>query len=164
MRDIVLCHFSLDSSFPLFVFAQKPFESPKAESTPGSGCTSAEHLEAFHLDHASPAVPEAAHKESTKPLDSQEQEKWSQNKDPDEPSPGKEHISKENANQPFLPQYLFVQPTAGKESHEIQRHSNFSISSLICSNRETYRQVNKSIFGTKTVSSSLQQFNSSELS
>ncbi|NXU31096.1 E2F7 factor, partial [Thalassarche chlororhynchos] len=98
------------------VVAKKPFESPKAESTPGSGCTSAEHLEAFHLDLASPAAPEAADKESTKPLDSQEQEKRSQNKDPDEPTPGKEHISKENANQPFLPQYLYVQPTAGLSS------------------------------------------------
>ncbi|KAM9635244.1 transcription factor E2F7 isoform 2-T2 [Morphnus guianensis] len=105
------------SDVPLsLVVPKKPFESPKAESTPGSGCTSAEHLEAFRLDRASPAAPEAAHKESAKPLDSQEQEKWSQNKDPDEPSPAKEHISKENANQPFLPQYLFVQPTAGLSS------------------------------------------------
>uniref|UniRef100_A0A8C0ER59 Transcription factor E2F7 n=1 Tax=Bubo bubo TaxID=30461 RepID=A0A8C0ER59_BUBBB len=55
-------------------------------------------------------------KGSTKPLDSQGQEKRSQIKDPDEPSPGKEHISKENANQPFLPQYLYVQPTAGLNS------------------------------------------------
>ncbi|NXE05628.1 E2F7 factor, partial [Lophotis ruficrista] len=102
------------SDVPLsLVVPKKPFESPKAESTPGSGCTSAVHLEAFHLDLTSPAAPEAADKESTKPLYSQEQEKWSQNKDPDEPSPGKENISKENANQPFLPQYLYVQPTAG---------------------------------------------------
>uniref|UniRef100_A0A8C0AQ33 Transcription factor E2F7 n=1 Tax=Buteo japonicus TaxID=224669 RepID=A0A8C0AQ33_9AVES len=113
------------SDVPLsLVVPKKPFESPKAESTPGSGCTSAEHLEDFHLDHASPAVPEAAHKESTKPLDSQEQEKWSQNKDPDEPSPGKEHISKENANQPFLPQYLFVQPTAGLSSFNFLLSAN----------------------------------------
>ncbi|XP_074025202.1 transcription factor E2F7 [Numenius arquata] len=105
------------SDVPLsLVVPKKPFESPKAESTPGSGCTSAVHLEAFHLDLASPAAPEAAGKESTKPSDSQEQEKWSQNKDPDEPSPGKEHISKENASQPFLPQYLYVQPTAGLSS------------------------------------------------
>ncbi|XP_064306035.1 transcription factor E2F7 [Phalacrocorax carbo] len=105
------------SDVPLsLVVPKKPFESPKAESTPGSGCTSAEHLEAFHRDLASPAAPDAADKESTKPLDSQEQEKWSQNKYPDEPSPGKEHISKENANQPFLPQYLYVQPTAGLNS------------------------------------------------
>ncbi|KFP46751.1 Transcription factor E2F7, partial [Cathartes aura] len=105
------------SDVPLsLVVPKKHFESPKAESTPGSGCTSAEHLEAFHLDLASPTAPEAADKESTKPLDSQEQEKRSQNKDPDEPSPGKEHISKENANQPFLPQYLYVQPTAGLSS------------------------------------------------
>uniref|UniRef100_A0A8C0IBF2 Transcription factor E2F7 n=1 Tax=Bubo bubo TaxID=30461 RepID=A0A8C0IBF2_BUBBB len=98
------------------VVPKKPSESPKAESTPGSGCTSAVHLEAFHLDLASPAAPEAANKGSTKPLDSQGQEKRSQIKDPDEPSPGKEHISKENANQPFLPQYLYVQPTAGLNS------------------------------------------------
>uniref|UniRef100_A0A8B9RSW7 Transcription factor E2F7 n=1 Tax=Accipiter nisus TaxID=211598 RepID=A0A8B9RSW7_9AVES len=109
------------SDVPLSLVVPK---SPNAESTPGSGCTSAEHLEAFHLDHASPAVPEAAHKESTKPLDSQEQEKWSQNKDPDEPSPGKEHISKENANQPFLPQYLFVQPTAGLSSFNFLLSAN----------------------------------------
>ncbi|KAF1598786.1 UNVERIFIED_CONTAM: Transcription factor E2F7, partial [Eudyptes pachyrhynchus] len=105
------------SDVPLsLVVPKKPFESLKAESTAGTGCTSAEHLEAFHLDLASPAAPEAADKESTKPLESQEQEKWSQNTDPDEPSPGKEHISKENANQPFLPQYLYVQPTAGLSS------------------------------------------------
>ncbi|KAF1414782.1 Transcription factor E2F7, partial [Spheniscus humboldti] len=105
------------SDVPLsLVVPKKPFESLKAESTAGTGCTSAEHLGAFHLDLASPAAPEAADKESTKPLESQEQEKWSQNKDPDEPSPGKEHISKENANQPFLPQYLYVQPTAGLSS------------------------------------------------
>ncbi|KAF1475364.1 Transcription factor E2F7, partial [Eudyptula minor novaehollandiae] len=105
------------SDVPLsLVVPKKPFESLKAESTAGTGCTSAEHLEAFHLDLASPAAPEAADKESTKLLESQEQEKWSQNKDPDEPSPGKEHISKENADQPFLPQYLYVQPTAGLSS------------------------------------------------
>ncbi|NXJ02221.1 E2F7 factor, partial [Psophia crepitans] len=98
---------------PLSLVVPKPFESPKAESTPGSGCTSAEHLEAFHLDLSSPAAPETADKESTKSLDSQEQEKWSPSKDPGEPSSEKEHISKENANQPFLPQYLYVRPTAG---------------------------------------------------
>ncbi|NXG65687.1 E2F7 factor, partial [Hemiprocne comata] len=98
------------------VVPKKPFESPEAESTPGSNCTSAEHLEAFHLDFTSPPAPEDADKEYTKPLDSQEQEKWSQNKDPDEPSSGKEQISKENTNQPFLPQYLYVHPTAGLSS------------------------------------------------
>ncbi|NXK44030.1 E2F7 factor, partial [Chauna torquata] len=102
------------SDVPLsLIVPKKPFESPKAESTPGGGCASAVHLDAFHLDLSSPAAPETADKKSTKPLDSQEQEKWSENKDPDEPSPGKEHVSKENANQPFLPQYLYVQPTAG---------------------------------------------------
>ncbi|NXN35457.1 E2F7 factor, partial [Rhinoptilus africanus] len=105
------------SDVPLsLVVPKKPSESPKAESIPGSGCTPDEPLEAFHLDLTSPAAPEAANKESTKPLDSQEQEKWSQNKDPNEPSPGEEHISKENANQPFRPQYLYVQPTAGLSS------------------------------------------------
>uniref|UniRef100_A0A8C8B5V8 Transcription factor E2F7 n=1 Tax=Otus sunia TaxID=257818 RepID=A0A8C8B5V8_9STRI len=98
------------------VVPKKPSESPKAESTPGSGYTSAVHLEDFHLDFASPAAPEAANKGSTKPLDSPGQEKQSQIKDPDEPSPGKEHISKENADQPVLPQYLCVQPTAGLNS------------------------------------------------
>ncbi|NXI64568.1 E2F7 factor, partial [Anseranas semipalmata] len=98
------------------VVPKKPFESPKADSTPVSGCASAVHLEAFHLDLSSPAAPETADKKPTNPSDSQEQEKWSQNKDPDEPSPGKEHLSKENANQPFLPQYLYVQPTAGLSS------------------------------------------------
>ncbi|KFP34014.1 Transcription factor E2F7, partial [Colius striatus] len=102
------------SDVPLsLVVPKKPFESPSAESTPGSGCTSAENIEAFPLDLASPV---AADKESTKPLDSQEQEKWSQNKDPDELSLGKEHLSKENANQLFLPQYLYVQPAAGLSS------------------------------------------------
>ncbi|XP_056197216.1 transcription factor E2F7 isoform X2 [Falco biarmicus] len=101
-----------ESDLPLsLVVPKKPFESLKADSTPGSGCTSAVHLEAFHLDLTSPAAPEAANKESTKPLGSEEQEVLYQNKDPDEPSPGKEHMSKENASQPFLPQYLYVQPT-----------------------------------------------------
>ncbi|KFZ51138.1 Transcription factor E2F7, partial [Podiceps cristatus] len=95
------------------VVPKKPFESPKAESTPGSGYASAVHLEALQLDIANPAALEAANKKSTKPVDSQEQKKWSQNKDPDELSPGKEHISKENSSQPFLPHYLYVQPTAG---------------------------------------------------
>ncbi|NXW82815.1 E2F7 factor, partial [Alopecoenas beccarii] len=105
------------SDVPLsLVVPKKPFESPEAESSPRSGCTSAVHLEDFHLDLASPAAPEAADKESTKPLDSQEQEKQSQEKDLDEHSPGKEHTSKENASQPFLPQYLYVQPTAGVSS------------------------------------------------
>ncbi|NWI69306.1 E2F7 factor, partial [Todus mexicanus] len=102
------------SDVPLsLVIPKKAFESPKAEPAPGSGCASPIHLEAFHLDLASPIAPEAADKESTKPSYSQEQEKQSHNKDPDEPSPGKEHISKENAKQSFLPQYLYVQPTAG---------------------------------------------------
>ncbi|NXD81253.1 E2F7 factor, partial [Halcyon senegalensis] len=97
------------SDVPLsLVIPKKAFESPKAESTPASGCTSAVHVEAFRLNLASLVAPEAADKESTKPLDSQEQEKQSQNKDPDEPSP--------NANQPFLPQYLYVQPAAGLSS------------------------------------------------
>ncbi|KFQ75313.1 Transcription factor E2F7, partial [Phaethon lepturus] len=105
------------SDVPLsLVVPKKPFESPKAESTPGSGCTSAVHLENFHLDLTSPVAPQAADEESTKPLDSQEQEKRSQNKDPGEPSLGKNHICKENGNQPFLPQYLYVQPTAGLNS------------------------------------------------
>ncbi|KAM9026221.1 transcription factor E2F7 isoform 2-T2 [Ara ararauna] len=101
---------------PLSLVVSKPLESPRAESTPGSGCASAVHLEAFHLDLTSPAAPEASNKEPTKPLDSQEQEKGSQNKDPDEPSPGKAHISTESTNQPFLPQYLYVQSTAGLSS------------------------------------------------
>ncbi|KFU93688.1 Transcription factor E2F7, partial [Chaetura pelagica] len=106
-----------ESDVPLsLVVPKKPFESPKAESTTGSNFTSAEHLEAFHLEFTSPAAPEDANKEYTKPLDSQEQEKQSQNKNPDEPSSGKEHISKENTNQSFLPQYLYVHPTAGLSS------------------------------------------------
>ncbi|NXY88248.1 E2F7 factor, partial [Alcedo cyanopectus] len=103
------------SDVPLSLVMPKAFESPKAESTPASGCTSAVHLEGFHLNLSSPVAPEAAD-ESTKPLYSQEQEKQSQNKDPDEPSPGKEPNSKENAKQPFLPQYLYVQPAAGLSS------------------------------------------------
>ncbi|OXB69026.1 hypothetical protein ASZ78_012854 [Callipepla squamata] len=105
------------SDVPLsLVIPKNPVESPKADSSPGSGCSSAVHLEAFHLDLPSPAAPETTDKKSTKPLDSQEQEKWSQNKDPCEPSPGKDDISKENASQPFVPQYLYVQPAAGLSS------------------------------------------------
>ncbi|NXG49885.1 E2F7 factor, partial [Psilopogon haemacephalus] len=103
-----------ESDVPLsLVVPKKPFESPKAEATPGSVGTSAEHLEDFHPDLASPVAPEATDKECTKPLDSQKQEECSQNKGLGEPSQGEEHISKENGSQPFLPQYLYVQPTAG---------------------------------------------------
>ncbi|KFV58886.1 Transcription factor E2F7, partial [Tyto alba] len=114
-----------ESDVPLsLVVPKKPSESPKAESIPGSGCTSAVHLEDFHVDLASPAAPGAANKESPKSLDSRQQEKRSQNKDPDEPPPGKEHISKENANQPFLPQYLYVQPSAGLSSFNLLFSAN----------------------------------------
>ncbi|XP_039559991.1 transcription factor E2F7 [Passer montanus] len=116
------------------VVPKKPSESPKAESSPGSGCSAAVHRETNRLDLASPAAPEVASKESTKPLDCQEQEKQSQNNDPDEPPPGNEHISEENANQPFQPpprnehiseengnqpfqpQYFYVQPPTGLSS------------------------------------------------
>ncbi|XP_017659734.1 PREDICTED: transcription factor E2F7 [Lepidothrix coronata] len=102
------------SDLPLsLVVPKKPFESPKGESTPGNGCPSAVHLETYRLDLASPAAQEAASKES---LDCQEQQKRSQNTDPDEPPPGNEHISRENANQPFQPQYLYFQPTTGLSS------------------------------------------------
>ncbi|NXA74236.1 E2F7 factor, partial [Thryothorus ludovicianus] len=108
------------SDLPLsLVVPKKPSESPKAESSPGGGCSAAVHLETNHLDLANPAAPEEANKESAKPLDCQEQETQSQKKDPDEPPPGNEHISKENANQPFQPQYLYVQPTAGLSSFNI---------------------------------------------
>ncbi|NXA13312.1 E2F7 factor, partial [Sapayoa aenigma] len=113
------------SDLPLsLVVPKKPFESPKAESTQGSVCPSAVHLETYRLDLASPAAPEAANKESTKPLDSEEQEKRSQYKDPDEPSPGNEHVSKENSNQPFQPQYLYVQPTTGLSSFNLLFSAN----------------------------------------
>lgn len=112
------------------VVPKKPVESPKAGAAPGSGCASAVHLEAFHLDLSSPAAPETADKKSTKPLDSQEQEKWSQNKDLDEPSPGKDHISKGNANQPFVPQYLYVQPAAGLSSFNFLFSANQAPSAI----------------------------------
>uniref|UniRef100_A0A8C5X1T6 Transcription factor E2F7 n=1 Tax=Malurus cyaneus samueli TaxID=2593467 RepID=A0A8C5X1T6_9PASS len=105
------------SDLPLSLVVPKmPSESPEAESSPGSDCSSAVHLETYRLDLTSPAAPETANKESTKPLVCQEQEKQSQNKDVDEPPAVNEHISKENANQPFQPQYLYVQPTAGLSS------------------------------------------------
>ncbi|XP_054255816.1 transcription factor E2F7 [Indicator indicator] len=114
-----------ESDVPLsLVVPKKPFEPPKAETTPGSGCTSAEHLEDFHLDHPSPVAPEAADKESSKPVDSQKQEKCSQYKDLGEPSQGKEHICKENGSQPFLPQYLYVQPTAGLSNFNLLLPAN----------------------------------------
>ncbi|NXD23871.1 E2F7 factor, partial [Spelaeornis formosus] len=105
------------SDLPLsLVVPKKPSESPKAEYSPGSGCSAAVHLEMNRLDVASSTVPEVADKKSTKSLACQEQEKQSQKKDPDDPPAGNEHISKENANQPFQPQYLYVQPTAGLNS------------------------------------------------
>ncbi|XP_056372363.1 transcription factor E2F7 isoform X2 [Oenanthe melanoleuca] len=104
------------SDLPLSLVVPKKPESPKAKSSPGSGCSAAVHLETNHLDLASSAAPETANKESTKPLDCHEQGKQSQKRDPDDPPPGNEHISKENANQPFQPQYLYVQPTAGLSS------------------------------------------------
>ncbi|NXP24782.1 E2F7 factor, partial [Scytalopus superciliaris] len=119
------------SDLPLsLVVPKKPFESPKAESTPGSSCPPAVHLETYCLDLASPAAPEARSKESTKPLDCQEQEKLFQNKDPDEPPPGNEYIPKENANQPFHPQYLYVQPTAGLSSFNFLFSANQAPSAI----------------------------------
>ncbi|NXF78432.1 E2F7 factor, partial [Sclerurus mexicanus] len=119
------------SDLPLsLVVPKKPFESPKAESTPGSGCPSAVHLETYHLDLASPAALEAESKESTKTLDCQEQEKRPQNKDPDEPLPRNEHMPKENANQPFQPQYLYVQPTAGLSSFNFLFSANQAPSAI----------------------------------
>ncbi|NXG20772.1 E2F7 factor, partial [Grallaria varia] len=113
------------SELPLsLVVPKKTFESPNAESTPGSGCPSAVHLETCRLDLASPAAPETGSKESPKPLDCQEQEKQFQKKDLDEPLPGNEHMSKENANQPFQPQYLYVQPTAGLSSFNFMFSAN----------------------------------------
>uniref|UniRef100_A0A8C9LFN8 Transcription factor E2F7 n=1 Tax=Pavo cristatus TaxID=9049 RepID=A0A8C9LFN8_PAVCR len=112
------------------VVPKKPVESPKADAAPGSGCASAVHLEAFHLDLSNPTAPETADKKSTKPLDSQEQEKWSQNKDLNEPSPGKDHISKENTNQPFVPQYLYVQPAAGLSSFNFLFSANQAPSAI----------------------------------
>ncbi|NWI87128.1 E2F7 factor, partial [Pitta sordida] len=113
------------SDLPLsLVVPKKLFESSKAESTQGGGCPSTVPVETYHLDLASSAAPEAANKESTKPLDCQEQEKQSQNKDSDEPPPGNEHSFKENANQLFQPQYLYVQPTAGLSSFNLLFSAN----------------------------------------
>uniref|UniRef100_A0A8C0IY47 Uncharacterized protein n=1 Tax=Chelonoidis abingdonii TaxID=106734 RepID=A0A8C0IY47_CHEAB len=75
-------------------------------------CASNVHLGAFHLDFGTPAD-EAGEEDTTKPLDSQEQEKQSQNRDFEDPSQEKEQISQENTKQPFFPQYLCVQPAAG---------------------------------------------------
>ncbi|NWI59462.1 E2F7 factor, partial [Calyptomena viridis] len=108
------------SDLPLsLVVPKKPFESTKPESTQGNGCSSAVHLETYHLDLTSPAAPEAANKESTKSLDCQEQEKRS-----DEPPPGNEHTSKEDPNQPFQPQYLYVHPTPGLSSFNLVFSAN----------------------------------------
>ncbi|XP_054029860.1 transcription factor E2F7 [Dryobates pubescens] len=114
-----------ESDVPLsLVIPKKPSEPAKAATTPGSGCASAEHLEGFHLDHTSPVAPEATDKESSRPLDSQKQEKCCQNEDLGEPSLGREHISKENGSQPFLPQYLYVQPTAGLSNFNLLLSAN----------------------------------------
>ncbi|XP_008162820.1 transcription factor E2F7 isoform X1 [Chrysemys picta bellii] len=103
------------SDVPLsLVLPKKPFEPPDGEYPLGSSCASNVHLGAFHLDLGTPAAAdEAAEEDTTKPLDSQEQEKQSRNRDLEDPSQGKEHISQENTKQPFFPQYLYVQPAAG---------------------------------------------------
>ncbi|XP_010133202.1 PREDICTED: transcription factor E2F7 [Buceros rhinoceros silvestris] len=98
------------------IVPKKPFESPTAESAPGSDCTSAVYLEAFHHHSPEPADQEC--------FDSQEQEKWSHNNDSEEPFPGNEPISNENANQPLLPQYLYVQPNAGLSSFNFLLSAN----------------------------------------
>ncbi|XP_067416007.1 transcription factor E2F7 [Emydura macquarii macquarii] len=95
------------------VLPKKPFEPPDVEYPLGSSCTSNVHLGAFHLDLGTPAAEEAAEEDTTKPLDSQEQEKQSWNKDLEDPLQGKEHISQENTKQTLFPQYLYVQPAAG---------------------------------------------------
>ncbi|XP_030404526.1 transcription factor E2F7 isoform X1 [Gopherus evgoodei] len=101
------------SDVPLsLVLPKKPFEPPDVEYSRGSNCASNVHLGAFHLDLGTPAD-EAGEENTTKPLDSQEQEKQSQSRDLEDPSQGKEQISQENTKQPFFPQYLYVQPAAG---------------------------------------------------
>ncbi|NXN90843.1 E2F7 factor, partial [Rhinopomastus cyanomelas] len=96
-----------DVPLPL-VASEKPFESPKTESTPGCGCTAAVHLEACCA-----AAPEAAGGESSKLVGAQEQDKRTQNKGPAEPCPGEEHVPQAKAHPSFLQQYLCVQPAAG---------------------------------------------------
>nr|XP_048691664.1 transcription factor E2F7 isoform X3 [Caretta caretta] len=101
------------SDVPLsLVLPKKPFEPPDVEHPLGSSCASNVHLGAFHLDLGTPAADEAAEEDTTKPFDSQEQEKQSRNRDLEDSSQGKEHISQENTKQPFFPQYLYVQPAA----------------------------------------------------
>uniref|UniRef100_A0A8C8SH15 E2F transcription factor 7 n=1 Tax=Pelusios castaneus TaxID=367368 RepID=A0A8C8SH15_9SAUR len=83
------------SDVPLsLVLPKKPFEPSDVAYPLGSSCASNVHVGAFHLDLGTPAAEEeAAEEDTTKPLDSQEQEKQSQNKGLEDPSQGKEHIS-----------------------------------------------------------------------
>nr|XP_014426702.1 transcription factor E2F7 isoform X1 [Pelodiscus sinensis] len=100
------------SDAPLsLVLPKKPIESPDVAYPLGSSCASNVHLGAFHLDLGTPAG-ETAEEDTTKPLEPP-QEKQSPNRDHEDPSQGKEHISQENNQQTFFPQYLYVQPAAG---------------------------------------------------
>uniref|UniRef100_A0A8D0GN04 Transcription factor E2F7 n=1 Tax=Sphenodon punctatus TaxID=8508 RepID=A0A8D0GN04_SPHPU len=102
------------SEVPLsLVLSKKPFE-PDVESSRGSNCTSTvQSPEGFQLHLGTPTVEEAAIKDTSKPSGTQEQEKQPRNKDLEEPSQEKEQLAQENAQQPFLPQYLYIQPSAG---------------------------------------------------
>lgn len=95
-----------------FCFTQKPFESADRESLLEGSCASTLHIGAFHLDLGTPADDKSAEKAIAKPLDSLEQEEPLRNKDLQEKE-------QENGKQPFLPQYLYLQPAAGKDCNHI---------------------------------------------
>ncbi|XP_014451316.1 transcription factor E2F7 isoform X2 [Alligator mississippiensis] len=88
------------------VLPKKPFESADRESLLEGSCASTLHIGAFHLDLGTPADDKSAEKAIAKPLDSLEQEEPLRNKDLQEKE-------QENGKQPFLPQYLYLQPAAG---------------------------------------------------
>ncbi|XP_019370318.1 PREDICTED: transcription factor E2F7 [Gavialis gangeticus] len=88
------------------VLPKKSFESAEGESLLEGSCASTLHIGAFHLDLGTPAADKSAEKDTAKPLDSLEQEEPLRNKDLQEPL-------QENGKQPFLPQYLYLQPGAG---------------------------------------------------
>lgn len=85
-----------------------------SEAFPDHNCNAIARLRTFQVESGTPVVVEASIKESTKPLETQEQEEPYRNKILKENINENEQASQENGKQPFLPQYLYVQPTSGK--------------------------------------------------
>nr|XP_020659838.1 transcription factor E2F7 isoform X1 [Pogona vitticeps]XP_020659846.1 transcription factor E2F7 isoform X1 [Pogona vitticeps] len=95
------------------VVDKKTIKPEDAESSPDSNCGSISQLKDFPLEPETPAVVEAAVRDTVKSLETREQEKAFRNKDLKENTKESEQTSQENSKPFPLPQYLYVAPAAG---------------------------------------------------